>query len=70
MALTLESLERSFQYNGLTLPDPDPRLSVEQVQAFHARQYPELGNAKPMVENTANGKEKRITFTVPAGTKG
>lgn len=72
MALQISNLEREFKYNGMTLADPNPDLSVKEVQAIHAATFPELTNAKPMVErtNTTNGTREQISFSVPVGTKG
>jgi hypothetical protein len=38
MPVETRSLERSFSYNGLRLPDPDPRLTPEQVRDLYCRQ--------------------------------
>lgn len=72
MALLVENLEREFRYHGMTLPDPNPRMSVDEVRQMHSAQYPELTNAKPMVDRkeTPNGYREVISFTVPVGTKG
>lgn len=72
MALSVTALEREFQYNGITLPDPNPDLSVSEVQAIHAATYPELATAKPVTESspTRHGFRQITTFTVAAGTKG
>jgi PRTRC genetic system protein C len=72
MALILEAIERTFRYNGMDLPDPNPSLSVSEVQGIHSGTYPELATAKPTVEqkNTANGTRQVITYAVAAGTKG
>jgi PRTRC genetic system protein C len=32
MPVETRSLELSFSYNGLRLPDPEPRLTPEQVR--------------------------------------
>jgi len=36
------ALKRSFSFNGLKLPEPNEHMSVEEVKAFYANQYPEL----------------------------
>jgi PRTRC genetic system protein C len=38
-------LSRSFTYNGVKLPDPDPRMTPEDVKAAYSHQYPELATA-------------------------
>jgi len=40
-----KSLSRSFTYNGVKLPDPDPRMTPEEVKAVYSHQYPELATA-------------------------
>ena len=39
------TLKRSFSFNGLKLPEPHDRMSVEEVTSFYANQYPELTTA-------------------------
>ncbi len=39
------TLKRSFSFNGLRLPEPNERMSVEEVKSFYANQYPELTTA-------------------------
>ncbi len=34
-------MSRSFSYNGVKLPDPDPRLTAEEVKTIYSNQYPE-----------------------------
>lgn len=72
MALIVETLERSFRYQGITLPDPNPSLSIKQVMALFSGTYPELANAKPITDTkTEGGKTKEVTtFHIAAGTKG
>lgn len=72
MPLKIENLSRQFSYNGTVLADPDPRLSVAEVQAFHSTQYPELATAKPVIETKTRGdaQTQTVLFTVAAGTKG
>jgi PRTRC genetic system protein C len=38
-------LSRSFTYNGVKLPDPDPGIIPEDVKAAYSHQYPELATA-------------------------
>jgi PRTRC genetic system protein C len=71
--MKIETIEREFSYNGMTLADPNPSMSVAQVQATHAAQFPELATAKPKIEtrHIAGGGERQVvTFHVSAGTKG
>jgi PRTRC genetic system protein C len=32
-------LSRSFTYNGVKLPDPDPRMTPEEVNNIYSHQY-------------------------------
>jgi PRTRC genetic system protein C len=38
-------LSRSFTYNGVKLPDPDPRMTAEEVKSLYSHQYPEFATA-------------------------
>lgn len=60
---------RSFRYNSITLPDPNPALGPEQVREFYASQYPELNNAVVEGPVTRNAVAS-YTFTRAAGAKG
>src|SRR5206468_8684524 len=62
-------ITRSFRYNSITLPDPNPVLGPEQVREFYASQYPELNNA--VVEGpVTRSAVATYTFTRAAGAKG
>jgi PRTRC genetic system protein C len=44
--MKVEALEREFRYNGgLRLPDPNPKLAVEEVINLYATTYPEITTA-------------------------
>jgi PRTRC genetic system protein C len=45
MTVKIETLSRSFVYNGVRLPDPGPTLTVEQVRDMYVATYPELATA-------------------------
>lgn len=69
MPVQTRSLERSFSYNGLRLPDPDPRLTPEQVRDAYASSFPEITTA--VVEGPdASGDTLQFKFTRHIGTKG
>ena len=38
------AMKRQFSFAGLKLPDPDPRMSVEEVRGVLALQYPEIAD--------------------------
>lgn len=62
-------LSRSFTYNGVKLPDPDPRMSVEEVKSLYSHQYPELATAA-ITGPEASGAEMQYCFVRAIGTKG
>jgi PRTRC genetic system protein C len=68
-ATNANGLERSFSFNGLTLPDPDDGMTTDQVRDFYAGTYPELNNAGikgPVEQNN----QAVYTFNIQTGTKG
>ena len=69
MALTVAKTTRVFQFHGIRLPDPNPSMSVDEVKALYAAQYPELATA---VVNgpEASGDKMRYTFDRAIGSKG
>jgi PRTRC genetic system protein C len=69
MALTVKPMSRIFQFNGIRLPDPNAEMTVEEVKALYAAQYPELTTA---VVNgpEAVGDKMRYTFERAIGSKG
>jgi PRTRC genetic system protein C len=62
-------ITRSFRYNSITLPDPNPALGPEQIREFYATQYPELNNAVVEGPVTSNAVAT-YTFIRAAGAKG
>ena len=69
MPVQTNALERSFSYNGLRLPDPDPKLTPEQVRDVYSTTYPEITTA--VVEGPdASGGTLHFKFTRAIGTKG
>jgi PRTRC genetic system protein C len=69
MALTVSKMTRIFQFQGIRLPDPNPAMTVDEVKALYAAQYPELATA---VVNgpEAVGDKMRYTFDRAIGSKG
>ena len=62
-------LTRKFQYNSITLSDPNPALTPEQVKEVYAGQYPELTNS--VVEGpVTKGGTATYKFTRAVGSKG
>ena len=62
-------LKRSFSFLGLRLPDPDNKLSPEEVKTFFATQYPELATAS-ITGPEVVGDKLVYTFSRAIGTKG
>ena len=67
--MTVTPSTRIFAYRGLTLPDPDCRLSPEEVKAVLAIQYPELTTAAINGPEVV-GDKLRWEFVTAVGTKG
>lgn len=59
---------RIFVYDGRSHPDPDPALSVAEVQQAMASFFPELATAE--AQTTQRGEDQVITFVRRTGTKG
>ena len=62
-------LSRSFTYNGVKLPDPDPRMTPEEVKTTYGSQYPELATAA-ITGPGASGEQLQYSFVRAIGTKG
>ena len=62
-------MARIFIYDGREFPDPDPKLSVDEVRGVFAHAYPEIATA------TVTGPEPlgdtlKYTFERAIGSKG
>ena len=69
MPVETRVLNRTFRYNGLVLPDPDRRLTPEQVRDTYAAQYPEITTAVIEGPDTS-GETLEFKFSRAIGTKG
>ena len=69
MAIAKERVERVFKYNNRNLPDPNPKLTPEQVKDQFAAQYPELATAVITGPALVGGKQV-YAFERAVGTKG
>lgn len=69
MPLTPKPLTRTFCYNGLDVPDPNPALTPADCLKLIAASYPELVNAKIEASKIEGGIQ---TFNIRpiAGEKG
>jgi PRTRC genetic system protein C len=63
------AMKRQFSFAGLKLPDPDPRMSVEEVRGVLALQYPEIATAS-LTGPEAIGETLKYTFERAIGSKG
>ena len=61
-------MARLFVCDGREFPDPDSKLSVDEVRKQLADFFPELANADAREEQ--RGEDTVVTFTKRIGTKG
>jgi PRTRC genetic system protein C len=67
--LQASPLKRSFSFQGLKLPDPNPKLTAEEVRPFYSAQYPDLATAA-ITGPEAVGDKLIFRFERSIGTKG
>jgi len=60
---------REFSYHGVRLPDPDSRMSPDEVKMAFCLQYPELATAS-ITGPESVGDKLRYTFVRAIGAKG
>jgi PRTRC genetic system protein C len=67
--MEIAQLTREFQYKGITLPDPNPTMTVKEVMNFYANEYPELLSGSV---DAGTVKDDKLVFEVKTvlGTKG
>ena len=73
MALQVTKLTREFKFKkdgkDISLPDPNPEFSAEEVMKFYSGTYPELTNG--IVEGpTVVGDKANYSITTRAGKLG
>ena len=61
-------MARIFVYDGKEMPDPDPKMSVDEVRQSFVEFFPELANADN--KKTKRGEDEVYTFSKRTGTKG
>jgi len=69
MPIATQKTVRKFIYNGVPLPDPNPAISINEVQSIHAATHAEIANAAidgPEVK----GAVQTYTYVKSVGTKG
>ena len=73
MALNFKELERLFTFKKgqtkVTLADPNPAMTPDEVMSFYANTYPELTTATVQGPEVEEDKAVYI-FTTTVGTKG
>ncbi len=59
---------RVFVYDGREFPDPDPKMSHDEVRQSMTNFFPELANAE--TKTSKRGEDDIIEFKKRVGTKG
>ena len=67
--IAAKPLSRSFTYNGVKLPDPDPRMTAEEVKSLYSHQYPELATAA-ITGREASGEQCSTASSERLGRRG
>ena len=62
-------LSRIFEFCGQKLPDPDTKLSPEEVRSLYAHQFPDIATAA-ITGPEPVGDKLRYQFTRAIGSKG
>ena len=62
-------ISRYFEFNGVRLPDINPRLSPEEIRTAYAHRYPDIATAT-ITGPEAVGDKLRYQFTRAIGSKG
>jgi PRTRC genetic system protein C len=68
-SMTIETMAREFRYDSVRLPDPDSRLSIEEVRTAFSATYPEIVTAV-VTGPEAVGNKLVYHFAKAIGTKG
>ena len=68
-SVTIETMAREFRYDGVRLPDPNPKLNVEEVRTAFSATYPEIATAA-VTGPEAVGNKLVYHFAKAIGTKG
>jgi len=59
---------RVFVYDGREFPDPDPKMSIDEVRQSMTNFFPELANAE--TKQSKRGEDDIIEFIKRVGVKG
>ncbi|MCU6502348.1 PRTRC system protein C [Rugamonas sp. A1-17] len=68
MTLQAHSLKRYFTFNGVSLQDPGPEFSPEEIKEMHSMAYPDLATA--VIETEIGTDSINYKFVRSVGTKG
>ncbi|MDX6458586.1 MAG: hypothetical protein QOE55_2283 [Acidobacteriaceae bacterium] len=63
------SLPREFLFNGSRIPDPNPRMGIEEVRDLLTPSYPEIATAT-ITGPEDTGTSLRYSFSRAIGSKG
>jgi PRTRC genetic system protein C len=61
-------MARIFIYESREFPDPDPKLSIDEVRQNMTNFFPELSNAD--TKESKRGEDQVVEFKKRVGTKG
>jgi PRTRC genetic system protein C len=64
-----KAMRREFSFQGLKLPDPDPKMTVEDVRGGFAMQYPKFATVA-ISGPEAVGDTMNYAFERAIGSKG
>ena len=62
-------LSRHFEFNGVRLPDVDPKLPPEEIRTLYSHEFPDIAMAS-ITGPEAVGDKLVYRFTRAIGTKG
>ena len=66
--MKVTKIERTFEFKGKKLEDPNPKMTVDQVRSFYAAEIPELVNVTWKEEQ--DGNKLNVSFQAAVGKKG
>ena len=62
-------LSRHFEFNGVRIPDVDPKLSPEEIRTLYSHEFPDIATAS-ITGPEAVGDKLVYRFMRAIGTKG
>lgn len=67
--MTATKITRTFKFNSIDLPDPDPDMTKEEVVAHYASAYPQMNNAT-VKDNGIEGEQHVFNISTSVGHNG